>query len=86
MSAATAGFFLALSFGADELGTEAMLRAGGREQMIRRPAIRWAIKGAVLPVYLHEQKKSRAIRFGLPVVFFAAGAWNIRVARQMRNQ
>lgn len=84
MTPAAAGLFLALSFGADELGTRAALHAGAHEQMIQRPAVRWAIKASVLPLYLHEQKKSKAIRYGFPVVFLAAGAWNLHVAKGLR--
>jgi len=83
MTAATAGMFLALSFGADEFGTSRMLAAGGRETMIQKPAIRWSIKAGTIQLYLHEQKKSKLVRFGFPVVFLAAGAWNLHVAKQM---
>ena len=86
MTAAEAGMFLALSFGADELGTAAMLRAGGREVMVQKPAIRWTIKGAVIPLYIREQKKSRLIRFGVPALFIAAVGWNLHVARTMNKR
>jgi hypothetical protein len=81
-----AGLFLALCFGADELGTHTMLRAGGRETMIQRPAIRIGIKAATIPLYLKYQKKSKVVRFGFPVVFLAAGAWNLHVAKTMNDR
>jgi hypothetical protein len=86
MSGAEAGLFLALCFAADEYGTHQMLKSGGREVMIQQPAIRLSLKAAVIPLYLHEQKKSKLIRFGVPVVFAAAGAWNLRVAHVQRGR
>jgi hypothetical protein len=86
MNGAEAGLFLALCFAADEYGTHQMLKSGGREVMISKPAIRLSLKAAVIPLYLHEQKKSKLIRYGVPVVFAAAGAWNLRVAREMNRR
>ena len=81
-----AGLFLALSFAADEASTQAMLKAGGRETMIQRPAIRWSVKAGTIPLYLVVQKKSKVVRFGFPVVFLAAGAWNLHVAKEMNKR
>ena len=80
MTTATAALFLALSFTADEMGTSAALRAGAQERVIQRPAIRWGIKAAVIPLYLHEQKRHGWVRYGAPVLFLAAGAWNLHQA------
>lgn len=85
MTLPAAALFLGLAFSADEFGTHAALQAGAKERMIQRPAIRWAIKASVLPVYLHEQKRSKFVRYGFPVVFLAAGAWNLKVAHSMRG-
>lgn len=51
MTPATAGLFLALSFGADEFGTQRMQAAGGQDI---NPSFksRMAWKGAITPVYL----------------------------------
>ena len=32
------------------------------------------------------QKRSKLVRYGFPVVFLAAGAWNFRVMHSMRNR
>jgi hypothetical protein len=80
-----AALFLALSFTADEMGTSAALRAGAQERGFRRAEVRWAIKGSTVPVYLVLQKKSKLVRIGFPVVFLAAGAWNLRQAHSCKG-
>lgn len=73
---------------ADELGTRAVLRAGGRETMIQRPAVRIALKVSILPLFAKKQRRSKAIRFGVPLLYCGAGAWNgliVLPEQQRRN-
>lgn len=80
MSTAGAAIVLSLCFGADELGTRIMLRAGGQERMIRQPAVRISLKIGVGALYLKRQKRQRWVRWGVPALYCGAGAWDARVA------
>ena len=76
---------LALCYAADELGTRAMLKAGGRETMIQRPSVRIALKLSVAPLFV-KKRKSKALAVGVPLVYCGAGAWNFAVAEEMKNR
>ena len=67
---------LALCYAADELSTRAVIKAGGRETMIQKPAVRISIKLSIAPLYAKKQKRSRAVRIGVPLLYCGAGAWN----------
>lgn len=86
MDAKEALLTLALCYAADEVGTRAMLKAGGRETMIQKPAVRIALKVSILPLFAKRQKKSRAIRWGMPLLYCGAGAWNFKVAEEMKRR
>jgi hypothetical protein len=76
VSTAEAVMVLALCYAADEVGTHAVLRAGGRETMIQKRGVRIALKVSLLPLFAKKQKKSAAIRWGTPLAYCGAGAWN----------
>lgn len=88
MDAGSAFLALAVCMAADELGTRAVLRAGGRETMIQRPAVRIALKVSVLPLFAKKQKRSKLVLVGLPLAYCGAGAFNQFVVlpeQQRRN-
>lgn len=76
MDAREALLVLALCYAADEAGTQMVLRAGGRETMIQRREVRIALKVSILPLFVKKQKKSLLIRWGMPLAYCGAGAWN----------
>jgi hypothetical protein len=90
MDAKTALLVFALSAAADEGSTAYMRKHGGTEIGgafgPQQAKTRLIIKGAMLPLYLIEQKKSKLVRFGVPALFVVAGAWNVRVAKEQQRR
>lgn len=76
---------VAMCYAADELGTRAMLKAGGRETMIQKPAVRIALKVSILPLFAKKSKKSKLVGIGVPLLYCGAGAWNFKIAEDMRR-
>lgn len=84
MDPKTAFLALALCFAADEAGTRLALRAGARETMIQKPAIRYGVKLSILPLFAKKRKKGWLL---LPAVYCGAGAWNgLVVAPEMQRR
>lgn len=76
---------LAICYAADELGTRAMLKAGGRETMISKPGIRIALKIPVGALFV-KKRKSKALAVLVPAAYCGAGAWNFSVAEEMKRR
>lgn len=89
MDTKTAILVFVLSSAVDEGSTQYVLSRSGMEHGgIVGPMstkVRIGVKVGLLPGYLVLQKRSKLARWGLPVMFVAAGAWNVHQVRKAKR-